>query len=184
MKDAWHWGRGLREASRRSREQGCRPTRHLLLVSVALQRMLWLERTEGWSYRLVKYLVVSTSRFGIGQIEGSNCTPLGLHRVAGKVGAGWPVGTVFRSRQPVGWTWQGLPQAPIAHRILWLEGLEPGWNRGGQVDSHSRYIYIHGVGPEEGLGRPASHGCVHVASGELLPLFDRIPEGTLVYLQA
>jgi hypothetical protein len=30
----------------------------------------------------------STSRFGIGQNEGSNRTPLGLHRIAEKIGAG------------------------------------------------------------------------------------------------
>jgi lipoprotein-anchoring transpeptidase ErfK/SrfK len=78
----------------------------------------------------------------------------------------------------------GQPQAPIAHRILWLEGLEAGLNRGGDVDSLARFIYIHGVGREEELGRPASHGCVHLANAGLLPLFDRTPEGTLVYIQA
>jgi hypothetical protein len=34
------------------------------------------------------------------------------------------------------------------HRILWLAGLEPGFNRGGDVDTFRRYIYIHGVGEE------------------------------------
>ena len=117
-------------------------------------------------------------------MENSRRTPLGLHRVARKVGAGWPVGTAFVSRQPVGFTWQGRPEAAIVHRILWLEGLEPGHNRGGAVDTFRRYIYIHGFGDETTLGRPQSCGCIHVAGSDLLPLFDLLPEGTLVWITA
>jgi lipoprotein-anchoring transpeptidase ErfK/SrfK len=120
----------------------------------------------------------------MGQESGSNRTPLGLHRVAEKVGAGHPIGTVFESRRPVGFTWQGMPKAPIAHRILWLEGLEPGFNRGGNVDSHARYIYIHGLADEPSLGRPASRGCIHMAAADLLPLFDRVRLETLVWIEA
>jgi lipoprotein-anchoring transpeptidase ErfK/SrfK len=65
---------------------------------------------------------------------------------------------------------------------LWLDGLDPGFNRGGGVDSHSRYIYIHGVGNEPSLGRPASRGCIHIAGSDLLPLFDLLPSGTLVWI--
>ena len=124
----------------------------------------------------------STSRFGIGQAEGSHCTPLGLHRIAEKIGGGWPVGTVFESREPIGYTWRGMPDAKITTRILWLEGLEPGFNRGGNVDSHARYIYIHGTGDETTLGRPASGGCIHLAANDLVPLFDKLPIGTLVWI--
>ena len=131
---------------------------------------------------LEKWYRISTSRFGIGQLAGSNCTPLGLHRITQKIGGGWPVGTVFRSRKAVGFTWRGLPLAKITNRILWLEGLEPGFNRGGNVDSHARYIYIHGTGDEPTLGRPASHGCIHLAAQDLLPLFDRLPVDTLVWI--
>lgn len=134
------------------------------------------------AYRLLKHFRISTSRFGTGQEANSNQTPLGLHRITEKIGGGHPVGTVFRSRQAVGLTWQGMPDAAIAHRILWLEGLEPGFNRGGNVDSHARYIYIHGVGDETTLGRSASRGCIHLAATDLLPLFDRVPAGTLVWI--
>jgi len=124
----------------------------------------------------------STSRFGIGQAEGSNCTPLGLHRIAEKIGGGWPIGTVFKSRRPIGYTWQGMPKARITTRILWLEGLQPGFNRGGKVDSHARYIYIHGTGDETTIGRPDSCGCTHLAVDDLVPLFDKLPAGTLVWI--
>ena len=134
-------------------------------------------------YELRTKCVVSTSRFGTGQTLGSNQTPLGWHRIAEKIGGGQPLGAVFRGRLPVGFTWQGLPEAAIVHRILWLEGLEPGFNRGGQVDSQARYIYIHGTSNELSLGQPASRGCIHVSSDDLLPLFDMLPVGTLVWIE-
>jgi lipoprotein-anchoring transpeptidase ErfK/SrfK len=127
---------------------------------------------------------ISTSRFGTGQEEGSNRTPLGLHRIARKAGGGYPIGTVFKSRQPIGFTWQGMPDAAIAHRILWLEGLEPGLNRGASIDTFRRYVYIHGCGDEPSLGRPMSSGCIHVAAADLMPLYNRLPMGTLVWISA
>jgi hypothetical protein len=127
----------------------------------------------------------STSRFGIGQTEGSNCTPLGLHRVAEKIGAGAPAGTVFKARQAIGHISQPeFADAKITTRILWLEGLEPGFNRGGRLDSHDRYIYIHGTADQTSIGKPTSCGCIHLADADLIPLFDQLPVGTLVWITA
>lgn len=133
-------------------------------------------------YLFRKRYVVSTSRFGVGQVMNSHQTPLGLHRVARKVGGGHPVGTVFKARRPIGLTWEGMAGAAIVHRILWLEGLEPGFNRNGKVDTFRRYVYLHGYGDEMTLGRPQSCGCVHVSASELIPLYDRLPVGTLVWI--
>lgn len=141
-------------------------------------------RSTGCRYTLAAQYRCSTSRFGIGQQEGSNCTPLGLHWIAEKIGGGWPVGAVFQGRKMRGFTWRGWPMAPITTRILWLAGLEPGFNQKGHVDSFSRYIYIHGTGDEPTLGRPASRGCIHLAAADLIPLYDRLPVGTLVWIQA
>ena len=133
--------------------------------------------------KFVKQFPCSTSRFGIGQIEGSNCTPLGLHCIAEKIGGGEPPGTVFKSREVVGHTSQPeFADAKITTRILWLEGLEPGFNQGTNVDSHARYIYIHGTGDQESIGEPASHGCIHLADDDLLQLYDLLPSGTLVWI--
>jgi hypothetical protein len=131
---------------------------------------------------LEKRFRVSTSRFGIGQTEGSNGTPLGLHRIVEKIGGGWPAGTVFKGRRPIGYTWRGMPDAKITTRILWLEGLEPGFNRGANVDSHARYIYIHGTADQMSIGKPMSCGCIHLADADLIPLFDLLPGGTLVWI--
>lgn len=169
---------------------GVVPTRYVFTVKIGTQSARLFQRSfDPYSesrfpgYGLVRKYRCSTSRFGIGSEAGSNCTPLGLHRVAEKVGGGWPVGAVFRSRKLVGFTWQGVRKAPITNRIFWLEGMEPGLNRGGKVDTHARYVYIHGTGNELTLGKPASHGCIHLSGQDLLPLYDFLPSGTLVWIE-
>jgi hypothetical protein len=175
------------------------PTRFVLVVNVAEQTVSLFEKSfaplrlcvknpesttvTDRRYRHVKKFRCSTSRFGISQITGSNGTPLGLHRVVEKIGGGWPVGTVFKSRQPIGYAWRGMPNARVTTRILWLEGLEPGFNRGGNVDSHARFIYIHGTADQTSIGKPVSCGCIHLADADLIPLFDKLPAGTLVGIQ-
>lgn len=168
-----------------------RPTRFILVVTVATQRMALFERSERASgkasfpaYDFACEYVVSTSRFGTGQVMDSNRTPLGLHRIARKIGGGQPIGTIFKARQPVGFVGDGKTKADIVHRIFWLDGLEPGFNRGGNVDTFRRYVYIHGFGDETTLGRPQSHGCVHLAAADLVPLYKRLPVGTLVWIRA
>jgi hypothetical protein len=159
-------------------KHGITPTRHVLVVSIADQTVSLFEQNK-----LVKKLPCSTSRFGIGQVEGSNQTPLGLHHIVEKIGAGAEIGTVFKGRKVVGHTSQPeFADAKITTRILWLDGLEPGHNRGGNVDTHARYIYIHGTADQASLGKPASCGCIHLADADLIPLFDLLPSGTLVWI--
>lgn len=129
---------------------------------------------------------VSTAVAGVGSRAGSNKTPLGLHRIAQKFGAGEPIGMIFKARRPTGQIAQ-IQTRPIkgdgddvTTRIMWLEGLQPGVNKGPGVDSHARYIYIHGT-PEEGLvGTPESHGCVRMKNHDVLKLFGQVPVGTIV----
>ena len=154
------------------------PTQFILTVNIAEQTVSLFEQNK-----FVKKFPCSTSSFGIGQAEGSNCTPLGLHRIAEKIGAGEPAGTVFKSRKVIGHTSQPeFADAKITTRILWLEGLEDGFNRGGKVDSHARYIYIHGTADQNFIGKPTSCGCIHLADADLIPLFDLLPSGTLVWI--
>lgn len=171
------------------RHLGIVPTQYIFAVRIAEQTVSVFERPTSQSpktdfpdYALFKKYRCSTSRFGIGEVAGSNMTPRGLHRIAEKIGDGCPVGTVFKERQIVGYTSEGYSNALITTRIMWLEGLEPGFNRGGNVDSHDRYIYIHGTGNESTIGRPASHGCIHLAAEDLISLYDKLPSGTLVWI--
>ena len=158
--------------------QGVAPAQFVLVVNIARQVISLFEKNK-----FAKKFPCSTSRFGIGQQEGTNCTPLGLHRIAEKIGAGEPRGTVFKSRRIAGHTSQPeFAGAKITTRILWLRGLEPGLNCGGNVDSHARYIYIHGTADQSSIGRPASCGCIHLADADLIPLFNLLPAGTLVWI--
>jgi hypothetical protein len=164
------------------RKNGIAPTHFTLVVNITGQTVLLFEESK-----FVNFFPCSTSRFGIGQVEGSNRTPLGLHRIAEKIGAGERAGTVFKSRQVSGHTSQPeFADAKITTRILWLEGLEPGLNQGFNgdvnVDSHARYIYIHGTADQKSIGQPASHGCIHLADADLIPLFDLLPSGILVWI--
>lgn len=152
------------------------PTDHCLWVNVAKQSLTHFHENGNPSF------IISTSTHGTGQKLDTFKTPLGLHRVAEKIGDGKPVGTIFRGRKPVGTNGKGNPEASITDRILWLEGLDPGLNLGGSVDSYKRYIYIHGVGDESRLGQPDSQGCIHLGAEDLLPLFDQVPVGTLVFI--
>jgi lipoprotein-anchoring transpeptidase ErfK/SrfK len=70
----------------------------------------------------------------------------------------------------------------ILSRILWLSGLEPGFNRLGNVDTMQRYIYIHGCPDEISLSRPLSHGCIRMHNDELIELYNRIPVGTKLFI--
>jgi hypothetical protein len=164
---------------------GVELTHHVFTVHIEEQRAALFELAAQGNRRVAKQLrefVCSTSKFGIGQIAGSNCTPLGLHRIAEKHGDGAEPGTVFKGRKPVGHLRDSLPLESITTRILWLDGLDPGFNRGGNVDTFARYIYIHGFGDQASLGRPASHGCIHLADPDLIPLYDLLPVGTLVWI--
>ena len=126
----------------------------------------------------------STSRFGNGNRENSLKTPLGTHRIREKFGAGAPAGRVFRDREDTGEDWDHRQNGDnlILTRILRLEGLERGINKGEGIDSYERYIYIHGTGREDMIGAPLSHGCVCLRNADVIRLFETVREGTLVYI--
>lgn len=154
-------------------------------IDSRLQRLyLWEPDPEG--DRLIREYPVSTARNGLDEQDGSYCTPRGRHRVAEKIGDGQPLCAVFKARVPTGEIWSReltgtKPDCDwILTRILWLEGLEEGKNRGGTVDSHSRYIYIHGTDEEHFIGTPASHGCIRMKNADVLDLFNQVEAGTEV----
>ena len=132
---------------------------------------------------------VSTALRGAGEQSGSEQTPRGRHIVRARIGAGMPLGTVFRGRRPTGEVWTPELQAQfpgrdwILTRILWLSGCEPGRNRLGNCDSMRRYIYIHGTPDTEPMGEPRSHGCIRMRNADLAELFDQVPAYTPVIIE-
>lgn len=128
---------------------------------------------------------VSTSKHGSGCRQDTGCTPLGWHRVAEKIGDGAPAGTIFKGRRAGGVAECLQSDATddlITSRILWLQGLQHGFNHGGQVDSKNRYIYIHGTAQEHLLGLPVSAGCIRMANADVVSLFDRVDIDTPLYI--
>lgn len=158
---------------RAAEKRGMSSNGYLALIMTQNQRMILLH-PDGTP----KEYVISTSKFGVGNIENSNKTPLGWHRVNERIGHGRPVGAVFSSRA---FTGKVIPRAQLTRaasedmvltRILWLEGLEPGKNSGKGIDSHDRCIYIHGTNQEQLLGQPSSHGCIRMFNEDVIELFE------------
>jgi len=133
---------------------------------------------------IIEHFESSTSRFGNGIRENSLKTPLGIHRITEKIGSDAPAGRIFKERKDTGVDWDGnfIEDNLILTRILRLEGLEEGINRGDGVDSYERCIYIHGTNREDLVGTPLSHGCIALRNPDILRLFDIVNEGTVVYI--
>ena len=135
-----------------------------------------------------KFYVISSGVNGIGETENSGKTPRGWHEVALKFGENEPENAVFIARQPTGEIYsldlaEQFPERDwILSRILWLSGLQEGFNQGIGCDTFQRYIYIHGTPDTEPMGIPASHGCIRMRNHDILELFELIPEKALVYI--
>jgi lipoprotein-anchoring transpeptidase ErfK/SrfK len=156
-----------------------------IVVSLPQQTLTLLDE-QG---RDVSRYRVSTAKNGAGELNGSNCTPRGLHVIRAKIGAGLPVNTVFVDRRPTGETYtEELARLHpkrdwILTRILWLSGCDVGFNRLGNVDTMRRYIYVHGSPDSVEMGKPGSKGCIRMRNQDLLELFDTIVVGTSVEIR-
>ncbi|MEE2700122.1 MAG: L,D-transpeptidase [Bacteroidota bacterium] len=165
-------------------ENKCKKTfNEMLYVSVSEQKMYHIKEGE-----IMNYYIVSTSIYGIGNRAGSNKTPIGLHKVAGKYGDKTPIngrmiGRVFYGE--IARIYADTTKSKrddITSRVLWLDGLEKGLNTGEGIDSYKRYIYIHGTSEEGRLGSPASHGCIRMKNKNVIELYGKIKIGTLVLI--
>ena len=138
--------------------------------------------------RLEFECLVSTGANGVGEQNGSGCTPRGEHIIRAKIGEEQVINSVFVGRRPTGEVYdQALgkhyPERDwILTRILWLSGCEVGFNRLGKVDTMRRYIYIHGSPDSVAMGKPGSHGCVRMRNADIVELFDRVAVGTRVVI--
>lgn len=136
---------------------------------------------------LVRAYPISTSRRPASNVKGSLGTPRGLHEIAERIGGGQPPGMVYRSRIPTGQHFSEILGAEqetnlITSRILWLRGLEPGVNRGGDVDTYERYVYIHGTNHEARIGEALSAGCVLMRNLDVVELHEWVRPGDQVMI--
>lgn len=129
----------------------------------------------------VKDYSISSSKFGIGNTNGSCRTPLGIHAISQKNGAGQPSGMVFKGCKPTGEVVDvdAAGRDPVVTRVIQLAGLESD-NR----STHRRRIYIHGTPEERYIGQPASYGCIRMKSDDILDLFGRVHRGMPVAIES
>lgn len=156
----------------------------LIVVEAAKQLMLCYEQDT-----LYRMYPISTAKNGLGERKDSECTPRGWHTVHSVIGKGYPLNSVFVGRC---WTKEiyssalakEYPQRDwILTRIIRLDGLEPGRNKGNDVDTLARYIYIHGTPDSVVLGLPGSHGCIRMRNKDIVALAEWVDVGQNVCIE-
>ena len=151
-------------------------------ISIPSQILELVNSKDHFSY------LISTSKYGPGELKNSFCTPRGKHIIRAKIGAGQDLGTIFKSRRPIGEIFSNNTHRFdegdwILTRILWLSGIEKGRNRLGNVDTMQRFIYIHGTPDETVLGVPSSKGCINMRNEDIIKIFESADVGTLVNIE-
>jgi lipoprotein-anchoring transpeptidase ErfK/SrfK len=133
---------------------------------------------------------ISTSKYGEGSIQNSFKTPLGEHSIKEMIGEDAEINTIFTSRintkrsAKIIDKFEDSDNDYVTSRIMWLDGEEEGFNKGGNVDSFRRYIYIHGTHEEGLIGTKASHGCIRMFNYDVIELFKLVNIGTKVLIRA
>jgi hypothetical protein len=154
-----------------------------LVASIPEQKLyLFVDGTR------VKDYVMSSSKSSPSCVENSLGTPWGLHEVCEKIGSNAVSGMVFKGRKPTGkkyceYSKEDQKNNLITSRIFRLRGLEYGVNAGGNKDTFSRYVYIHGTNHEEAIGSPTSSGCLQLKNLDVIELFDSVPVGTFLFIE-
>tara|TARA_B100000965_G_scaffold306905_1_gene265849 strand:- start:1452 stop:1988 length:537 start_codon:yes stop_codon:yes gene_type:complete len=155
----------------------------LLYVDIDKQSMIHLNKGK-----IQNVYPISSSSYGTGSKENSFKTPLGKHEIYKKIGYNLPENAILKGR-----VWNGaiadIIKEPIdtdfdhvTSRILWLDGLEIGKNKGKGIDSRNRFIYIHGTAEEGLIGKPASDGCIRMYNSDVIKLFDLVDEKAQVWI--
>ena len=154
-----------------------------LFISIKRQKLFHVKNQS-----VVMEYNISSAKKGVGQEMNSEKTPQGLHIVKEKIGDQLPIGAILKERVFNGQIATiysdstDISDDDVTTRIIWLSGTEYGINKGGNVDSYMRYIYIHGT-PEEGLiGQPASHGCIRMLNTDIIALYNSIDLNTPVLI--
>ncbi len=156
----------------------------IIKINAATQQLQLLQE-DGAVHR--EY-VISTGKNGLGEVRNSEQTPRGWHQIRAKIGGGLPTNAVLVARRFTNeiYSTQLAAQLPardwILTRILWLSGLEKGFNRLGVQDTMARYIYIHGCPDHCQLGVPLSHGCIRMRNHDIIELYDLVSVGTRVLI--
>lgn len=170
---------------------GIRGLNQGLICNVVTHKM-FLCRLLGPGIQICDQFIFSHSRAPLCNLENSFGTPLGLHLVCEKIGEGIPVNGEFIARK---FTGQIIPiarsekeKARITTRILRLQGMQLGINRGVDLgthrscDTYQRCVYIHGTNLESFIPKALSQGCLCLNTQDLLRLFKSINVGDFCFI--
>ena len=153
-------------------------------VDISEQRLYLIENNQ-----IKASYPISSSKYGEGSIENSFKTPLGEHSIKEMIGEEAKMNTIFTSRintkrlATIIDQFEDTDNDYVTSRIMWLGGEEDGFNKGGNVDSFRRYIYIHGTHEEGLIGIKASHGCIRMFNYDVVELFNLVGIGTKVLIR-
>ena len=155
----------------------------ILFVSIRLQKLFHIENNS-----IIGEYPISSAKKGVGNQKNSDKTPLGLHSIKEKHGAETPlngkmIGRIFYGHIATIYSDTTSSKTDdITSRILWLSGGEKGVNKGENIDSYQRYIYIHGTSEEGKIGTPASHGCIRMTNKDIIKVFSLVKLNTKVLI--
>ncbi len=136
----------------------------------------------------IKKYNISTSKRGVGNKSNSLQTPIGLHKIKSKYGQGVPIGGILDHRKfngeiaSINLDTTSTAIDIICTRVIRIIGLEDGVNKGGEVDTYLRKIYLHGTNEEGLIGKESSHGCIRMKNQDIVDLFDRVKKDMLIVM--
>lgn len=155
----------------------------ILFVSISKQKLFYIKNNS-----IISEYPISSAKKGVGNQKNSDKTPLGLHSIKEKHGAETPIngrmiGRIFYGQiATIDNDTTTSKTDDITSRIMWLSGEEFGINKGKNIDSYQRYIYIHGTSEEGKIGTPASHGCIRMRNKDIIELFSVVKLNTKVLI--
>ncbi|MBL6657790.1 MAG: L,D-transpeptidase [Flavobacteriales bacterium] len=155
----------------------------MLFVSISKQKLFYIKNNS-----IISEYPISSAKKGVGNQKNSDKTPLGLHSIKEKHGAETPIngrmiGRIFYGQiATIDNDTTTSKTDDITSRIMWLSGEEFGINKGKNIDSYQRYIYIHGTSEEGKIGTPASHGCIRMRNKDIIELFSVVKLNTKVLI--
>ncbi len=161
---------------------------------VSLENALEIDISEQRLYVMRNNVIISSypissSEYGEGSTANSFKTPLGDHVIKEMIGDGAKINTIFKSRINTSRQAEIIDHPLdsdddyVTSRIMLLDGIEPGINKGKGIDSFNRYIYIHGTHEEGLIGLKASHGCIRMFNSDAIDLFNVVKKGTKVQIR-
>ena len=122
---------------------------------------------------------ISTGRNGTGEVLGSYKTPRGIFEIHSKYGIGREPMSKYKGKIYVGkYDPAYATHDNILSRIITLDG-----KNSHNDNTLQRCVYIHGTSDTKKLGKkPCSMGCVRMCPYEIIELFNKVEQGTSVYI--